>query len=187
MLPYYWERQEKMSTFSGNVSIHKNVNKSSKECIFFIYSRFTGETTNVSFAIFRTFFIYSHLFSIQRLRTNSYVSFLFFFLSFASFTLSCFVFASERYSWIIVFCELFRWKCVSVHLPIANTYNYKIMFFLCILSSFHIVSIFFVCSSCGGMNRPRRCMLSGSFSKLSNLSNCHFVSAPESNTFYSLN
>lgn len=90
---------------------------------------------------FETYFFNSHLFSIQLLRTNLYVSFV-------SFTLSCFAFASQRYSWIIVvFCELFKWKCVSVHLPIANKYNYKIMFFLCIFSSFHIVSIFFVCSS----------------------------------------
>ena len=134
-------------------------------------------TINISFALFWNLFFNSHLISIHLLRTNSYVSFV-------SFTLSCFAFASERYSWIIVFSELFKLKCVSVHLPIANTYNYKIMFFLCIFSSFHIVSIFFVCSSCGGMNRPRRCMLSGSFSKQSN---CHFVSAPEINTFYSLN
>ena len=97
-------------------------------------------TINISFALFWNLFFNSHLFSIQRLRTNSYVSFV-------SFTLSCFAFASERYSWIIGFCELFKYKCISVHLLIANTYNYKIMFFLCIFSSFHMVSIFFVCSS----------------------------------------
>ena len=91
-------------------------------------------TINISFALFWNLFFNSHSFSIQLLRTNSYVSF-------ASFTLSCFAFASERYSWIIVFCELF--KCKK--------------------------------------------LLSGSFSKLSNLSNCHFVSAPEISTFYSLN
>lgn len=147
-----------------------------------LLSRGEKLTIKISFALFWNLFFNSHLFSIQLLCTNSYVSF-------ASFTLSCFAFASERYSWIIVFCELFKCKklCFRVHLPVANTYNYKIMFFLCIFSSFHIVSIFFVCSSCGGMNRPLRCMSSGSFSKLCNLSNCHFVSAPEINTFYSLN
>ena len=94
--------------------------------VFFIYSPFTGETYYyISFALFWNLFFNSHLFSIQLLRTNSYASF-------ASFTLSCFAFASERYSWIIVFCELF--KCKK--------------------------------------------LLSGSFSKLSNLSNCHFVSTP---------
>ena len=130
---------------------------------------------------FWNLFFNSHLFPIQHLRTNSYVSF-------ASFTLSYFAFASERYSWIIVFCELFKCKKLCFRKsPSCKHIQLQNNGFFCIFSSFHIVSIFFVCSSCGVMNRPRRCMLSGSFSKLSNLSNCHFVSAPEISTFYSLN